>query len=291
MNPVLTSLKRAFSQPAFLVAVLALGICGLSLNSALAVLQVKLHKLPLDLRVTLKEGIPQKLGHWVSVSQDQAIDPEVEQVLGTSKYIFRDYVDDRKLPSSDIDKIKEAPAKVRELMLAQLQTSKPSAVLRVGITYYTGSADTVAHVPERCYVADGFEVKQYTEVSPVVGNYPDGSPRILKYRFLDFEDQTGIGSQVQRVARNVGYVFHCDGEYESSSYKVRQHLQDLFERYGYYAKIEMMTAATMNPAFHNGATDANDQSESKNAMDDFLAEALPEFEKCLPDWKAAHAKK
>jgi hypothetical protein len=291
MNPFMTSLKRAFTQPAFVIAVLALGICGLTLNSALAALKVKLHKIAVPLRISLKEGVPQKLGHWVSVSQDQAIDPEIEQVLGTSMYIFRDYVDDRLVPEADIEKLKEAPVKNREAMLAQLQMTKPASVLRVGVTYYTGSADTVAHVPERCYVADGFEVKEYTEITPELGNYPDGTKRVATYRFLGFEDQTLVASQPARVARNVGYVFHCDGKYEASSIEVRKDLQNLFEPYGYYAKVEMMTAATMNPAYHNGATDVNDKDASKTAMNDFLYQALPEIEKCLPDWNALHQKK
>ncbi len=88
----------------------------------------------------------------------------------------------------------------------------------------------------------------------------------------------------------MAYVFHCDGQYESSPYEVRRKLQNLLEPYGYYAKIELMTAAILPQGFHHGPFEANDHKQSTDAMEDFLAEALPQIEKCLPDWKALHGK-
>ena len=34
-------------------------------------------------------------------------------------------------------------------------------VMRAAVTYYTGMVDTVAHIPDRCYVADGFVPDKY----------------------------------------------------------------------------------------------------------------------------------
>ncbi|HET6247169.1 MAG TPA: hypothetical protein VFE47_05660 [Tepidisphaeraceae bacterium] len=292
MSSPTPSIKRTFTQPAFIVVVLVLAICGATLNATVKYFQLTFHKRAVPIRVSLKTGVPQTLGHWVCVSPDTAINPEIQQVLGTSEYIFRDYVDSRKVGADEIELLKKAPTQNRDIILAEIQSTRPSAVIRCSVTYYTGSADTVAHVPERCMVADGFAVKEYETVEkPAVGNYPDGTPRDLDFRFLGFEDQTAVGQKVQRVARNVGYVFHCDGEYESSPYRVRQHLENLFERYGYYAKVEMMTAATVAPGFHHGSSETNDKADSKAAMVDFLSDALPEIEKCLPDWKALHKPK
>ena len=39
--------------------------------------------------------IPNRIGTWVQVSQDQPLDGEMQDVLGTSKYIFRDYVNEQ----------------------------------------------------------------------------------------------------------------------------------------------------------------------------------------------------
>jgi hypothetical protein len=35
---------------------------------------------------------------------------------------------------------------------------------------------------------------------------------------------------------------------------------------------------------------SNDREESQRVMNDFLTSALPEIEKCLPDWEAIKAR-
>jgi hypothetical protein len=54
---------------------------------------------------------------------------------------------------------------------------------------------------------------------------------------------------------------------------VRRSLQNLFRKHGYYAKVELMTTI-------------RDTEKSAQVMSDFLCAALPEIEKCLPDWNA-----
>jgi hypothetical protein len=290
MNRFLPAVKRAFAQPAFVVAVVVLGLCAASLNATVGYFRVKFTKEPVPLRVSsLREGIPEHLGHWRMISTDHAINPEIEEVLGTPLYVFRDYVDDRKISPAEIDQLRNSAAGDRDALLARLQADNPMAVMRIGVTYYTGGVDTVAHVPERCYVADGFEVTQHQTKHVTLGRYADGTPRSLDYSFLSFEDQTGLGRRVQRVSRNVGYVFHCDGRYLSSANEVRLQLQYLFERYGYYAKVEMMTAAEY-PGQLEAPLATDDHNDSTAAMEDFLTSALPEIEKCLPDWQALHKK-
>jgi hypothetical protein len=115
------------------------------------------------------------------------------------------------------------------------------------------------------------------------GEYADGSPRQVEIQFSAFEDQTGHG----RVSRNVGYFFHCNGAYTPSSIGVRGKLQNLFERYGYYAKIEMMTD---DPGVGRQRTARDDVTQrSVDAMADLLAVALPGVERCLPDWQQVKA--
>ncbi|HZL36547.1 MAG TPA: hypothetical protein VFC78_14605 [Tepidisphaeraceae bacterium] len=295
-TPAVRAIKRAFSQPAFLILVILLAACAATLNTAAARMQVFFKKQAVPLRVSsLKVGIPSKLGHWVQIGPDQSIDPEIEQVLGTSQYVFRDYVDSSKVPTADIESMNNdnTTNADRQRMLAELQARKPESVIRAAVTYYTGIVDTVAHVPERCYVADGFDVTQSEPRTVALGSDPrTGKPRNIEYRFLNFEDQTGGQNHTNRVSRNVGYVFNCDGQYMSNSYAVRQHLQNLFERYGYYAKLELMTAAPVPPRIDPNASlaDVNNRADSQAAMEDFMVEALPYLEKCLPDWEALHSK-
>ncbi|MDB5174760.1 MAG: hypothetical protein JWN51_3533 [Phycisphaerales bacterium] len=293
------ALRQLLNRPAFLIAALVLGVSAVGLNSAAGFLQLHFKKIAVPLRVrSLKEGLPSEIGTWVQVSSDQSIDSEQVQVLGTSEYVFRDYVNtaSRKISRSDIDALKNASAGERARAVADFQQRDPSAVIRVAVTYYTGMVDTVAHIPERCMVADGFEVTQFADKELALGNYPNFRPRTVTLRFLSFADQTGAPDAaghagVRRIARNVGYVFHCNGGYENDAYGVRLRLQNLRERYGYYAKVELMTAAPVALSFQgddNAAAAINDRNESLVAMRDFLAAGLPQLEKCLPDWEALH---
>jgi len=52
---------------------------------------------------------------------------------------------------------------------------------------------------------------------------------------------------------------------------VRKNLANLFQRYGYYMKIEVQTIK-LTP------------DESARVMNDFLSDLLPEVEKSLPDF-------
>lgn len=303
----MSSTNFAFGQllkrPAFLVAVLVLGLSAVGLNSAAGFLQLHFKKIAVPLRVrSLKEGLPSQLGTWVQISSDQSIDPEEEQVLGTPEYVFRDYVNtaSKKFTHGEIEALKKASSPgERAAGLARLQMKDPAGVIRAAVTYYTGMVDTVAHVPERCMVADGFEVTHYSDKELSLGNYPNHEPRSVTLRFLSFGDETGgapdstgHGGGVRRVARNVGYLFHCNGGYESGPYGVRARLQNLQERYGYYAKVELMTAAPVASSFQGDDTslvEINNRNDSLVAMRDFLAAALPALEQCLPDWQKLHA--
>jgi hypothetical protein len=274
--------RRILSQPSFLAAVVVLGISALGLNAATSFLELHFKKLPVPLAVrSLSEGIPATLGPWVQVSKDQPIDPEVQQVLGTSQYVFRDYINTREWPDQ-VDILKDLPDQEREAALMRLQFLRPQSVLRISITYYTGMADTVAHIPERCYVGDGYEVTTYDTKAVTCGTYDHGpqagKPRDLTFRLIHFEDQTAS----RRVSHDVGYLFHVNGVYESDSYRVRGRLQDLTERYGYYAKVEMMLTRPPGGAH-------TDDGPIVNTMTDFLTFALPEIERCLPDWQKLRA--
>src|SRR6185312_7996521 len=144
---------------------------------------------------------------------------------------------------------------------------------------------TVAHIPDRCFLADGFEVTKYdTRRGRTLGSYADGKPRVLDYRLINFEDESGRG----RTSRNVAYLFHVDGHYESDPLGVRRSLQNLFEPYGYYAKVELMGMGAIPKA---GETSEQARQRSIAAMEDMLSSLLPEVERCLPDWAAIHAPK
>ena len=300
--------KAAFSSPSFLLAVGVLAVAAVGLNTAAKALEMYFKKLPVPLRHRLDDdraGVPTTLGPWVAVQQTSSLNEDVQHTLGTRDFVFRTYVDTRaagedvvkKLvdlaeEAEKMDESNEAEARAKKLkltewsaLLRKVQADNPEAVVALNVTFYTGMVDTVAHVPDRCMVADGYEPKDPRSETVLAGAYPDQTPRQIEMQYATFEDQTGHG----RVARNVAYFFHCNGGYTPSSVAVRGKLQNLFEKHGYYAKVEMMT----DDPGKVRARGEKDQAPKKSidAMADLLAVALPEIERCLPDWEAVKGTK
>jgi len=170
----------------------------------------------------------------------------------------------------------------RKAILTTLEMRNHSGdVIHLGLTYYTGLVDTVAHIPDRCYIADGYEPSAYTVPTWNLGPDSAGKYFPLPVRFISFEDSTGTN----RISKCVAYVFHTNGHYESDPLGVRQTLEDLTERFGYYSKIELMALV---PSVDDAAT-----AKASAAMSDFLTSARPQIERCLPDWsqlKQSHPK-
>ncbi len=290
-SPLWLAARRALRQPRFVVASLVLAVCAVGLNGATQFLQLHFRKLavPLPCKSLTDEatGIPSVLGEgrWAQLFPDEPIDSETEAILGTKNYLFRDYLDTRIDPH--VSRFKNISGK-RERMALMMETQERFRdrvpLITMSMTYFTGLVDTVAHVPDRCYVADGYEPSAHTVVAVEPDAFLDHKPRKVDFRLITFEDQTGMG----RVTRNVGYFFQVNGVYENDPLEVRRHLQGLREKYGYYAKIEMMVSyAAADAAGRSLASDS--QSKAADAMKDFIAASLPDIEKRLPDWERVTA--
>jgi hypothetical protein len=270
---LLASLKRAFKQPAFVVVVTILVLAAAGLNAATELLELHFRKLPVPLARELSE-VPARLGPWRQVSIDVPLPPETEKVLGTKQYIARYYVDTRIIPDKELDEMfkDKTPRQCADLAL-NLQFRNDRAVVELWLSYYTGMVDTVAHVPERCMTASGFEATERKTLG--CGALKDrGGDQ--SFRFLVFEPAAsmlrleGPGTRPKYV-RNFTYFFNCNGEYTSDSIGVRTRLANLFQTYGYYMKIETQVFKS-------------DADTAVRTSTDLLSYAMPEIEKCLPDW-------
>lgn len=288
-----TDWKNFFNAP-FIVVLVVLGLAAMGLNASVGYLKVTFRKEAVHPARAMKE-LPAAFGPWKQVSQDVPLEADLQAALGTEDYVFRDYVNEQivgpevmaRLTNLQNPDAPESQAVLREYAAAmrksvaeldpsqklmaldlarkqevmRIQKTKPQAVVNLAVTYYTGLVDTVAHIPDRCYLADGYQPREYK-----VEQWPIQTPPIT-LRFINFEDQTGFGKQ----PRSVAYFFNVNGRYEDSSYAVRGTLQNLLQRYGYYAKVECMTAMS-------------DRDKSRQVMTDFLTLAMPEIQKLLPDW-------
>ena len=274
-------LRRALAQPSFLIVFVVLMVAALGLNFSVSSMQLHFKKEPVELVKPLG-ALPEKFGSWVQVSQDQPLDKELQDVLGTDQYIFRDYVDEQVVGVGIGDKFRDRPVEERREELARIRKQFPQAVISLSVTYYTGMVDTVAHVPDRCVTADGYEPKTYeTPKWPIARDLPAAMKQAnggedVEVRFINFEDQTGTTN----FNRAVSYFFHTNGKFISSPLGVRNELANLFVKKGYYAKIETMMA--VDPKVSTVAA-----QDLATATSDFLTAALPEVHKCMPDWEKA----
>jgi hypothetical protein len=270
---------RALRQPSFFVIVIVLLFAAVGLNASVQFLKLHFKKDAVGL-VRPLGAIPDRFGSWVQVSQDQPLDSEIEDVLGTDKYIFRDYVDERVFGVGVAEQFKNKSVDERRKMIGEKRAKSPSGVISLSVTYYTGMVDTVAHVPERCVTADGYEpkpgenqiVKWPIARELPAAKKPQGGDDV-EVRYINFEDQTGTSN----VTRSISYFFHANGKFISSPLAVRRELADLWEKKAYYCKIETMTTI-------------EDARESARVQTDFLSAAMPEIHRCMPDWDKEHGK-
>jgi hypothetical protein len=259
--------RRASSNTPFIISCLVIALAAITLTTATAALKLHFRKQSVAIARQLSQ-IPSELGPWKQVTKDEPLEADMEQTLGTRQYIFRWYVDTRKVPQSVLDQFPDASSMRQQGMVKMLSDQDPGCAVQLAVTYYTGLVDTVAHIPDRCYIADGFQPSAYDEA-----NWNTGPGRTTQARFIHFEDQTGRG--VDSV--NVAYFFRVNDIYTDDSLQVRWKLQDLRQKYGFYAKVELRT-------------DMKDHAKSASVMTDFLTYAMPEIEKSWPDWNKVNAK-
>lgn len=260
----------AFRQRGFLVAFVIFLVAAVGLNAAINFGGLEFRKQRVELRRDLN-AIPETLGPWM-MAMDVRLPEEFEHSLGTKVYIDRHYLDSRIIPKAKIEALRKlGDEKLQGQELQRLTQNEPRAVVRVHIPFYTGMADTVAHVPERCFVANGQDPENPATIRlPVFKNVAGRKPD-LEMRYVEFRDRDRTSSSIS----NVAYVFQVNGAYESDSLGgVRARMQDIFQKYVYYAKIELNMHLPDNSKL------------AQETMADFLSYAMPEIEKSLPDWKA-----
>ena len=253
-------LQRAFANRAFLVAVIVMAVVGVGMQFMTNFMQVYFKKEPVPLRAELV-SIPDQMGSWTKVSLDEPLPKDIEDALAAKEYVFRDYVDVRVIGQDKLDALMKLTTEQRRREMGQIERLYPRGVIHFAVTYYTGLVDTVAHIPDRCYIADGYEPTEYK-----VESWKLGEDRNVEVRYINFEDTTGFAS---KQPKNVAYLFQVNGTMESDPLAVRRRLQNLFNRQGYYAKVEVMSLL-------------RDREEAASTMRDFLAVAMPEVQKRLP---------
>jgi uncharacterized protein DUF3485 len=256
---------RAFRHSGFLISAAILLIAAIGLNASVAKMKLHFKKESVPLRKSFAgtEPIPVILGPWVQVAREEVLDADMLASLATNEFLFCHYIDSSKFSKTPQQIQKDFAGKTLKQQrddVERLIHERPAGVIQFYLTHYTGKADTVAHIPERCYVGSGFDPLNPESDTWNIAGHP------LPVRHITFQHQTA-----SQRACDVVYFFHTNGHYESDSLKVRATLQDLLARYGYYTKAELMCGTAKREL-------------SEPAMKDFLGRVLPSLEAALPDW-------
>ncbi len=262
------------AKPALIVAVATLLVCGLGFRFAVRAAHAFLAKAPVELRLPLTE-IPKRLHHWEATGPDAQLTAEVEEALGTRKYIDRAYVG---------------------------TVGRQEQRVMVHVAYYTGLIDAVPHVPDRCLSAGGWVTQGLPQNVPLpldrTAWVADPDHRNLgtgeSYSLLTFSHHvTGddvtvrmpVGEFKLRTTEFrggdqlddrifAGYFFIANGQTTPSPEGVRKFAFDLTTQYAYYTKIQFTMFVTQDATIEDFVT----------TVTDLANELLPELMWCLPDW-------
>jgi len=242
---------------------------GVAKMSALHLTKARLIKLAVPIQHHLYE-LPAQLGTWQAVRDSPPLSKDILDELGTTEYISRVYED-----------------------TAWSDSAQPGGVVLLHMAYYTGTPDTVPHVPERCFVGGGATPVSGPDVVPLsidspmfVSETDDAGQSVLiapsalargevtlPGRDFDATLFAFQGNETTPVS-SVLYFFVANNNALATPDQVRAHGFSIEDAHSYYCKVELQWFGVSDPEL------------VRQRSEDFLAAAMPEIMACLPDWAA-----
>jgi hypothetical protein len=263
-------MKSPLTNRAFVTATVILLAAAASMKAGIASFKLYLKKAEIQPESGLKLlSLPNETRSWKQITPDEAINADIEEVLGTKNHVTRWY---------------------------QKTTEEgPGPKLQLHAAYYTGMIDTVPHVPDRCFVGAGMELTG--EVGDIPLNLDTSRwredqdvPEHLKGRIHTMYDRTRVPVRLPRDAASTvlrvmkfrspksdrttfaGYFFVANGGTVSRAEGVRLLAFNLDDYYAYYLKVQFTSF------------DSKDESEFIARCSDLLSEMYPDLMRCTPDW-------
>jgi len=237
-------------------------VAVLGLNGVVQATRTVLIKKSVPLRQPLYL-IPDRAGQWLMINQDKRLPSEQEEVLGTKYYISRSYRD----------------------------STQRGRFVQLHVAYYTGTPDTVPHVPDRCFVAGGLQPigKSTTSVNLSGSQYRQDQDQWVAQSRLDPKGVAVPGMSIDATIftfaqpdnpdsqSNVIYFFIANGKFLPTPDRVRLQGFDPRDRYSYYCKVEVRVPGVAKT------------TEATEIASGFLSQMLPEVLACVPDWEEVTA--
>lgn len=275
---------RVLRNPGFVTALLVLVLSGAGIKAGIERYNIYLQKKPIypepvgDLDPVFR-NLPTTTARWIRDGVDHLERAENLEVLGTENYVTRVYME--RFP----------------------REGKPPRAIQLHAAYYTGSIDTVPHVPERCFVGAGMTLTGGPWVIPLPLKTGDWSqslsvPRQFEGRVfstrlsnefsraggrrvnlpIDLTPKKPLSLRISEYSSKAGgkfyagYFFVGNGGWVESAEQVRLLSFDLQQDYAYYMKIQVGSSSVDSPE-ELGALAAD-------LFDDLLGELML----CAPDW-------
>ena len=241
---------RVYFQPAFLICVAVLTTAGAGMSMAVKSFGVYLQKEPLPLKKSFDFLDENDLASYRVISKLKIENKEIITELGTEDYI--------------------------QWILEDTEAADNSAAEKcmLFITYYQ-LPDRVPHVPEECYAGGGFQRLASDSVTLEINNNADVK-RELRAKHLVFGSvKADLWQKGDKFP--VLYLFKVNGEYAASREEARIALnKNLFRKYSYFCKVELVFNQTLVPP---------DKEQAIKAGEKLLSVILPVLEaKHWPDW-------
>ena len=275
--PAPGSSKSPGLLPAFAAGVGILLTSALALGTIINALDFQLRKLPIEPATGLRfHSLPIEFPGWTRYGPEQPpLSKEILETLGTQNYLSRHYI------QTDVGE------------------DEKRNIVELHCAYYTGSVDTVPHVPERCFVGGGMSIID----GPWVLKVPIDTSAFARDSGLDesihgsvmlaqtLSNSTRPNQRVHlpRDLENLeiriteygsasgrrmfaGYFFIANGGTVPNAEGVRLLAFNLDDTYSYYAKVQFSSATVESP------------EELVEMAGSMLSVMLPEIMLRLPDW-------
>lgn len=259
-------------------------------HAAISSMEIALSKKPLPLRHGIALSFPEQAGDWVLLHQDPRLSKDVEGELGTKQYFNRWYLNTAEVDRDTVT-LETKPTKLGDMLSGWNGIDGPGQIAKVHVTYYTGMLDAVPHVPDKCWVVAGSQVR-YRDVHMLKLAREDYRPDpdhdgLLLAESTGFKETVRLpGDKIETVVFSASnpkgnvntalYFFLANGNAVASNHNVRFSF-NLKDRYSYYCKVEVMFPGV------------NDPDQVAKYAEGLITDLLPEIMAALPDWTEVRA--
>ena len=230
-------------------------------------------------------SLPNKLGRWEKFGEDAVFTDTVLEVLGTQRYLDRNYV---------------------------LDGNPENGVIHLHLAYYTDLAGASPHVPERCWeVHGGTQVQRPTNI-PLEVDRENWIETDLIHRAVDepyfvIDSQHPITGEADTIPMPIGnlalrttqfttndkpnlhrlggYMFIANGRVTPSASMVENLAFDITSQHAFYCKIQF----DMSGEVFDEATSQQFRDDYQEKTSDLVNALLPHLMRIMPDWREYEA--